>query len=129
VHEGYGYVISKNDPGEHAGLYRFRLAADRKQQVLEAVCDLPIIEPVTAADLSTDGRLLAVLSQHALNILKIDGDVCKAADVTPRKIPIPPLQLEGCCFNAEGVLMIAESGEILQVMLDDVQPATTQTSR
>ena len=124
VHEGYGYVISKVDAGEHATVYRFRLG-DAKQQTLETVCELPITEPVTAADLSANGRRLAVLSQHALNLFTIDGDVRKAAEATPQKIGIPPLQLEGCCFNADGVLMIAESGEIVQVKLDDVKPATT----
>jgi sugar lactone lactonase YvrE len=125
IHDANGYVISKVGAPERAVLYRFPLAASGKQVVLERVCDLPITEPVTAADISADGRWLAVLSQRTLSIFQIDGDVKKAADATPRKFPIPPIQAEGCCFNADGVLIIAESGEILQTKFD-ATPATTR---
>ena len=130
VRGGFGYVISKEPAGRRAGVYRFPLTLDRRDHVLESVCELPIDEPVTAADITDDGRRLAVLSQHALHIFEIDGDVRKsAADGTPsQKIPIPPLQLEGCCFNPDGVLLIAESGEIVQVDLHDRAPTTTTTA-
>jgi hypothetical protein len=125
VHGGFGYVISKEPPGRRAGVYRFPLTLDRRDHVLESVCELPIDEPVTAADLSDDGRALAVLSQHALHLFRIDGDVKKAAaeGAESQKIPIPPLQLEGCCFNPAGVLLIAESGEIEQVEFAREEPA------
>jgi hypothetical protein len=91
---------------------------------------LPIDEPVTAADLSDDARTLAVLSQHALHLFRIDGDVRKAAaeGAEQQKISIPPLQLEGCCFNPAGVLLIAESGEIEQIELNDTKPTTKPTT-
>jgi hypothetical protein len=121
VHGAFGYVVSKAEPGRRAAVYRFPLTLDRKDHVLESVCELPIDEPVTAADISDDGRRLAVLAQHALQLFQIDGDVRKAAEegALSQKIPIPPLQLEGCCFNPAGVLLIAESGEIVQVTLDE----------
>jgi hypothetical protein len=128
VHGGNGYIISKVNAGERATIYRFPLGAAKKPHVLEQVCELPIVEPVTAADISADGRLLAVLSQRTLSVFPIEGDVRKAADATPRKFLIPPIQAEGCCFNAEGVLLIAESGEILQVKLDDWPPTTRPAS-
>ena len=132
IHEGYGYVISKLDGGEHrgerAGVYRFPLSAGKKHNVLERVCELPIVEPVTAADLSADGKTLAILSQHALSLFQIDGDVRKAADAAPRAFPIPPIQAEGCAFNPQGVLLIAESGEIVQVTFDRAPAVATQST-
>jgi len=123
-----GYVISKLDRGERAGVYRFPLLETKKHRVLEKVCDLRITEPVTAADITTDGKRLAVLSERTLSVFVIDGDVKTAADAKPRQFTIPPIQAEGCCFNAEGVLVIAESGEILQINLDEASPATMRAS-
>jgi len=124
VLNGYGYIISKLKMGEHAGVYRFPLDEKRDHQ-LEAVCDLPITDAVTAADISADGRQLAVLSQHALSIFQIEGDVKKAANLTPRTFPSAYIRAEGCCFNPQGILTIAESGEIVQFTIDRI-PATTQ---
>jgi hypothetical protein len=124
VRDGFGYVISKLPMGERGSIYRFPLNADTREVMLERVCELPIAEPVTAADISRDGRLLAVLSQRKLGVFQIDGDVKKAAGEPLKTVAIPPVQAEGCCFNDAGVLLIAESGEILQVTLD-VAPVTT----
>jgi hypothetical protein len=132
-----GYVISKVESGQRAGVYRFSLAATRKAQTLVRLYDLPITEPVTAADLSPDGRSLAVLTRGALYVLPVSDDLAVPADATPRTYALPALQTEGCAFNADGALMIAESGEILQVALEDrpssttttAAPATTQPSR
>lgn len=125
IWEGHGYLISKVTGGEHAAIYRFELKENRRPQTLERVCELPIDEPVTAADISEDGKRLAVLSQRHLNVFTIDGDVKKAADAKPLSVLTPPIQAEGCCFNVDGVMVIAESGEILQVTFDAL-PATTQ---
>jgi hypothetical protein len=54
--------------------------------------------------------------------------VRKAADATPRKFSIPPIQAEGCAFNPHGVLLIAESGEIVQIKFESV-PGTTRSAR
>ncbi len=126
IHDGNGYLISKVEAGNRAALYRFSLAPTKKQRVLERLYDLPIVEPVTAADISADGQQLAVLGQRTLYVFPIESDISKVAQATPRKFTIPPIQAEGCCFNPDGVLVIAESGEILQVRLDSA-PATTQS--
>jgi hypothetical protein len=126
--DGHGYVISKLDPPQRAVVYRFTLSENKKHQTLERVCELPIADPVTAADITADGRSLAVLSNHALSLFQIDGDVRKSADAAPRTLPVPPVQAEGCCFNPEGVLIIAESGEIFQFPLD-APAATLPTQR
>jgi hypothetical protein len=112
----YGYIISKHENKRPAGVYRFALATPAKKRgALEHVVDLPIDEPITAADVSRDGKRLAVLGQRGLHVFDIDGDVKRAARATPLKFAIPALQVEGCCFTDDGVLLlIAESGEILR---------------
>ena len=124
----HGYVISKHENKQPAAVYRFALTAStKKRRPLEHVIDLPIDEPVTAADVSRDGKRLAVLGQRSLHIFDINGDVTRAASATPTTLRIPALQLEGCCFTDDSVLLIAETGEILRAPLP--APAATHPAR
>ncbi|MGE5612281.1 MAG: hypothetical protein ACM359_23740, partial [Bacillota bacterium] len=83
VYKGFGYVISKLFTGLHAVVYRFPLEAEGKTSVLEKVATLPIRSPVTAADISADGKRLAVLTVTGLNLFTIDGDISRAGKVQP----------------------------------------------
>jgi hypothetical protein len=112
VHKGFGYVISKLFTGLHAVVYRFPLEAEGKAVVLERVATLPIRSPVTAADISADGKRLAVLTVTGLNLFTIDGDVSQVSKVQPVYIPHIHIQMEACCFVPEGVLVIAETREM-----------------
>jgi hypothetical protein len=114
----YGYVISKLPKSQSAGVYRFALTTQaKKRHALEHVVDLPIDQPVTAADISPDGKRLAVLSERALHIFDISGDIKTAATATPAKVDVSTLPLEGCCFSDDGVLIVAETGEMLRATL------------
>jgi hypothetical protein len=117
-------VISKTTAGKPAAMYRFALKHPRKTQVLEKVTDLPTSEPVTAAGITRDASKLAVLCRGMLNIYDINGKIESAADVTPRQFPIPPVQAEGCCFTDDGIVIVAETGEIYLIPLPT--PAATQ---
>ena len=122
VRNGEAYLITKYEGGRRADLYRFPLSAKRKAEV-EKVATLPIREPVTSASISDDGNRLAVLAQGALYVFDINGALAKAAEVKPLRIPTPSLQLEGCCFADDGVVLVAESREVLKVKLPP-SPAT-----
>lgn len=111
IREDKGFVISKLRNGGPAAIYRFSLdgAGD---QVLEKVCELPVRTPVTAADLSTDGTRLAVLSEAGLHVVAVEaGDLSKIGD-KPELIPLPARKLEGVCFTSDGILLTAESREV-----------------
>lgn len=122
IHKGYGYVISKLLSGERATLYRFPLdpplPATRPTTigaaiVLERVADLPIRTPVTAADISADGRHLAVLSVAGLSIFEINGDPILAGRVVPQYVRHIDPTMEACCFVAGGVLATTERRQVL----------------
>ncbi len=112
IHKGHGYLISKHENGKAAQIYRFPLDEERDEHVLEQVCMLPVHAPVTAADISADGSRLAVLSEAALLVFPIDGDVASAAERKPAAYRGVPKQAEGCCFMAEGILITAESRQL-----------------
>jgi sugar lactone lactonase YvrE len=124
----HGYLISKVDEGEHAALYRFPLKPTNKRRQLEQLLTLPVDEPVTAASLSEDGVRLALLTRGKLYVFRIDGEFQNIAVNPPQQYTLPRLQAEGCCFTPDGVLVIAESGEILLVRTDAAPITTTRPS-
>jgi hypothetical protein len=117
IHGGHGYVISKMPIGLPAAIYRFPLDAGTDVK-LEKVAELPIKAPVTGADLTSDGKRLAVLSEAGLYLFEVGGDLARAAIVAPKVVPLPNRKLEGVCFGKEGIVMTAESREIYIVAND-----------
>jgi hypothetical protein len=112
VYKGEGYVISKLFTGLPATIYKFPLEEQKGKIVLEKVTTLPIHSPATAADISPDGKRLAVLTVVGLNIFQIDGDVANAGKVKPAYTRLVNPGLEGCTFVPDGVIVAAESREI-----------------
>jgi len=114
VHGSYGYVISKLFTGESASLFRFSLDGPT-EAILEKVADLAIRAPVTGADLSRDGRSLAVLSTGGLYLVPVDEGMRPKADGTLTVIPLPAGKLEGVCFSDTGLLLTAEGRQMYRV--------------
>lgn len=112
VADPFGYLIDKRLDGL-PGLWRFRL--DRAEvQTLERVATLPINAPVTGADLSPDGRRLAVCHPLGLHVFALPpGDLATTVATARHDYLgwLDPRQ-EACCFVPGGVLAISESRTI-----------------
>jgi hypothetical protein len=110
-----GFLISKRRDAGPAELYRFDLAPAAGPVALVRVGALPIRAPVTAADVSPDGKRLAVLTVLGPWVFEIDGDVASAtaADAPPARYSryIHPT-MEAACFVPGGLLVTAESREV-----------------
>lgn len=119
VFRGFGYVISKIFNNREAELYRFPLKQQSEPFVLEWVARLPIVSPVTGADISADGQRLGVISKSGAYLFRIDGDVAKAGRVVPWHTNFRHEHIEGCCFVPDGLLAISETREIF---LFDAEP-------
>jgi hypothetical protein len=104
----WGYVISKVSAGEQASLYRFPLKPSRDPVRLERVAALPIREAVTGADISADGRRLAVATYNGLFVFAIGGDVASAGTVQPQMVRFKWSGVEACCFAPDGVMATSE---------------------
>src|SRR5258705_12500543 len=111
IWKDYGYIISKLFTGLPATIYRFPLH-EKKDVTLERVCSIPIHSPATAADISADGKRLAVLSLGGLTVFQIDGDIANAGKAPSSSIRFVHPSAEGCCFAPDGVLVTAESREV-----------------
>ena len=113
VLDGKGYLISKHRDGDAAQLYRFDLKKTADPVRLEHVGGLPIRAPVTAADVSADGKRLAVLTLLGPYMFEINGDVASAATDAPLRYSryVHPIT-EAACFIPGGLLVTAESREV-----------------
>jgi hypothetical protein len=112
VWSNYGYLISKVFADERADIYRFSLTNAAPFQTLEVVAEVKIDSPVTGADISPDGNLLAVVAKNGAYVFRINGDVARAAKGKPHQTRFKHEHIEGCTFVPEGLLATAESREI-----------------
>jgi hypothetical protein len=112
VWKEYGYVVSKVFKDARAEIYRFPLAESRVPLTLELVAQTKIESPVTGADISADGRLLALVAKSGAFVIPIDGDVARAHKEKGYQGKFRHEHIEGCCFVPEGLLCTAESREI-----------------
>jgi len=108
----HGYVISKVFKNANAAIYGFDLARTNVPQVLSKVAELPVSSPVTAADISSDGKMLGLVAKNGAYVFEIDGDVSRAGQVKAHFIKFREGQIEGCCFVPEGLLAVSEKREI-----------------
>jgi hypothetical protein len=118
-----GYLVFKMSEGVPAEVYSFDLDDPDKKASMKRVVSLPVTQPVTAADLSADGKHLAVLTRGDLWLFDLAGDIAGAPTAEATRFPVSPVQTEGCCFNDASILIIAESREIFEVKLP--APSTT----
>jgi hypothetical protein len=70
--------------------------------------------PVTAADLSPDGKRLAVLTVLGPYLVELEGGDVTRAGASPMRVArfIQPV-MEAACLVPEGLLVVTESREIL----------------
>ena len=112
IHGTNAFLISKVTNDRFAELYRFPLAGPGGVSTLAVVGRLRIDSPVTAADISPDGKRLAVLAKNGAHLFQIDGNAATAAQVSPWSKRFKHDSMEACAFTPDGLLVTAESREI-----------------
>jgi hypothetical protein len=111
VSGGFGYLISKESNG--ASLYRFRLGSRAGQTLtLEKVGEFDVSAPVTGADLSRNGRRLAVITPEGAYVFSARRNVLRAVTTTASFTPFENSGMEGCVFAGDGLLVSSESREL-----------------
>src|SRR4051794_32613932 len=116
IWQDVAYLISKGPSGSPAQLYRLDLKSEKPSA--EKLGFLPIREPATAADISRDGKRVAVLTRGELLLFDLNGgDIAHLAEAEATLITVPPVQDEGCCFSGDEIVIVAESGEVFAAAL------------
>jgi hypothetical protein len=107
------WVIRKAGPGAST---LFKLVPTN-----ETICTLAPVQELrevglTGADLSPDGRSLAVTSTWLLGVYPVNEDLTFRAGEKPLYVRYPfGGGVEACCFDGEDVIVTAESGAIHRV--------------
>lgn len=108
IWKGDAYVISKVFNDAQAEIYKFNLNDTNNPITLRFVARLPVKSPVTGADISPDGSLLAMTAKNGVYSFQINGDVSAAATVKPHHVKFKNEHIEGCCFTPQGLLVTSE---------------------
>ena len=95
-----------------AQVFRFPLENTNGPITLELVATTKIESPVTGADISSDGKLLGLVSKAGAYVFRIDGDVTRVGDVEPHYTKLKDQHIEGCCFVPDGLLATSERRNI-----------------
>jgi hypothetical protein len=113
------HIISKEHI-QRTTLFRLEPADDGSLTPVP-VCALPI-GTATGADVSQDGRRLAVCGYGKLWVFELPDDLARLQDAKPKRVTFPShYQTEACAFDGEDVIITAESREIWRVTADDIK--------
>jgi hypothetical protein len=104
-----GYLITKVFDDARAELYRFSLTNSAEVLTLHLVGELHIEAPVTGADISADGKMLAVVSKAGAYVYRIGGDPMRATVGKPYRTKFDDAHIEACTFVPEGLLATSEA--------------------
>jgi hypothetical protein len=111
VWKNHLYVLTKRWGDGRTVLYR-STPLDEPVIRWERLDSLDIGGLVTAADLSPDGRRLAVLTYTAIWILEAERPDMPFLRRRSRRIPIAFGQSEGICFDADVLVLTNEGGQM-----------------
>ena len=112
------HIITK-EPLNRPIIYRLEPEND-KMLTPKPVCTLPLMY-VTAADVSPDGKTLAVCCYGQLAVFEIGDDLSKIGHRRPKRVSLPVgLQTEACSFDGGDVIVTAESRQIWRITAEDI---------
>jgi len=115
-----GYLIDKQLNFGRATLYAFDIDPARPRQTLVAVGALQIRLPATAADVSADGRWLAVLTVGGPCLFEINGDIARATNGSdPKQVRFASPKMEACAITKDGVLTTTEDRQMYRFRWKD----------
>jgi hypothetical protein len=113
VWQGKGYVVPKRLSTAPAELYSFDLDSPARVQKLKKVADVPAVRaPVSAADISADGKQLAILTLFGPYIFDINGDIASIGKAKVRHSQYLDPHMEAACFVPEGLLVTNEDRDV-----------------
>ena len=121
AHAGRLFVLSRQPSGRTA-VYRLGARPGKTAPLVE-VGSLPVAQ-VSGADVSKDGKRLAVCTPNALLVYDLDAEGVPNPDVQPLAVRYPCGSIEGCCFDAEDVVVASEKGSIYCVSAADLAAGT-----
>jgi len=120
--DGRIFFLTKRRSDGQTVLYRLSGDSPHRSNALRRVSSFPVGGMVTAADVSPDGKMVAVLTYTSVWVFDYDrrkGDIFNG---TVRRMPFFAWQGEGLAFDGNNSLVVAnEQGQLFRVALDDFE--------
>jgi len=112
------YVITK-EHSRKSPLYRLEPAGEG-MLIAKPIGRLRFA-PITGAEVSADGERLLICGYGQIAVIKLGKSIDGIEDADFQHVRIPPwLQIEGCCFDGDDVIVTAEDGNLWRVGPEDL---------
>ncbi|MGA1539634.1 MAG: hypothetical protein ACO39C_04350 [Chthoniobacterales bacterium] len=116
------YLLTKHRSDKRTRLYRLEGESEKKSNPLRLVDSFEIGGMVTAADVSPDGKLVAVLTYTSLWVFEFDPASGSIFRRGMRWTPVFAWQAEAAAFHRNGEVVIAnEGGQLYRVSVDSME--------
>ncbi len=119
------HLIEKNEGGGEAGIFMLDNPTQDSVNILKKVTSFPFRGQVTAADISRDESMLAVLTYRSVWLFKLTNNNLFEGDIF--WVPIRGVeQVESIAFSDESLLIAEENGDLYELPISDVPPFSNQ---
>jgi len=119
---GKTYLLTKHHNETYTRLYRLDSIDLETENPLTFLDAFDVGGMVSAADITSDGKMLAVLTYSAIWVF----EVCENSDDyfkgKIRWLPISARQCEGIAFDGDHIVLTNEERDVFQVPLSDLTP-------
>jgi len=125
---GKYYLLTKHRTNTRTQLYRFDDIDEEQENVLTLVGDYDIGGMVTAADVSTDGKRLAVLTYNAVWVFAISGGDDNFLQGKASRCTIAMGQCEAICFDGNDLIVSSEQRGLYRIKPEWLEPVLRQAA-
>ena len=125
---GKYYLLTKHRTNTRTRLYRFDDIDEEQENVLTLVGDYDIGGMVTAADVSTDGKRLAVLTYNAVWVFAINGSDDNFLKGKASRCAIAMGQCEAICFDGNDLIVSSEQRGLYRIKPEWLEPVLRQAT-
>lgn len=127
VHNGYGYIITKQRLNGLVSMWRF-LVGSSTEYVLEFVANIAPGNDVGDAALSPDAQRLALLTSEGVEVYFINGNPATVAAAPMVETEWANTRMEGITFVPDGLLVTSEQREVLRFDAEELSGAPIITT-
>jgi hypothetical protein len=111
VHNGFGYLVSKERKNQAVDFFRFSLASSGTV-TLELLGSLRVGADVSAATISRDGQLLGIVTEKGAYAYRINGNPLSVLRLRGFFTAFDDTTMEGGTFAGNGLLVSSEDGQL-----------------
>jgi hypothetical protein len=110
------YLVSKERKG--TALYCLQLDESSESRTVTEVCRVPAMDTVTGADITADGRRVALCSYREVVVFELGNRGVEALAGEPgQRIHFLASGVEGCAWDGEDLLLVSEDRSLYRTSL------------